>query len=84
MKIKQLVFVKDSNYIGNEIFVARGILNDFILKKNLKSENGFIVVWVDNFPIGQFELEEAKQKANQINEEKYCFMKNLLKQWEAE
>ena len=83
MKIKQLVFEKDSNYVGNEILIAKGVLNDFILTKNLKSENGFFAVWVDNFAVGQFEFEQANQKANEINEEKYNFMNDLLKQWEV-
>lgn len=82
MNIKQLEFQKDIDYVGQDIFVAKGILNNFILKKKLKDEDGLFVVWIDNFPIGQFELEEAIKKANKKNEEKYYFMVNLLKQWE--
>ena len=84
MKIKELVFEKDIDYVGQEIFVAKGILNDFVLKKNLNNEKSFYFLRIDNAPIGQFEFEQAKQEANKRNEEKYYFMKDLLKQWEAE
>lgn len=84
MKIKELIFEDDINYVGYPILVADGVLNQFIIRKNPKSDKDFFFVTVDNLQIGQFELEQAKQKANEINEEKYYFMKDLLKQWEAE
>lgn len=84
MKIKQLVFKEDLDYTGSEIFIAKGILNDFVLKKNIRSEKGLYFLRIDDAPIGQFELEQAIKKANEKNEERYNWLKDLLKRWEAE